>query len=491
MRGLLSTTFGLLFLFTIVRVQEGHAQAIDPLIDSPGKTVGSDFNGDGIHDIIVGADKNNDGGSDDEGAAYIFFGASNLSGTKALGGGQSADVTILGKTTSDSLGRNISSAGDVNGDGFDDFIVGVPYDDGEAASAGAAYVFFGASNLSGTKTLGGGQSADVTILGKAASDYLGRGVSSAGDVNGDGFDDVIVGADGNDDAGSYAGAAYIVFGASNLSGTKSLGGVDSADVTILGKAATDYLGRSVSGAGDVNGDGLDDVIVGAYSNNDGATDGGAVYVVFGASNLSGTKSLGGVDSADVTILGKANDDRLGFRSVSGSGDVNGDGFDDVIMGAHLNDDGASDGGAAYVVFGASNLSGTKDLGGGQSADVTILGKASTDRLGFSTSGAGDINDDGFDDVIVGAYQNNDGGSNNEGAAYIIFGASDLSGTKDTGNSDEDVRILGKASNNRLGIGVSGVGDVNGNGISDIIVGADRNADCTAGLFRPPPTLKPK
>jgi len=143
---------------------------------------------------------------------------------------------------------------------------------------------------------GGVQSADVTILGKAATDYLGFHVSGAGDVNGDGFDDIIVGAYQNDDctAGTGCGAAYIFFGTSSFSGTKDLGGSQSADVTILGKAGADYLGFHVSGAGDVNGDGFDDIIVGARGNNDGpGNTAGAVYIFFGASDLSGTKSLGG------------------------------------------------------------------------------------------------------------------------------------------------------------------------------------------------------
>jgi len=155
-------------------------------------------NGDGFDDIIVGADQNNDGGSDDEGAAYIFFGSASLSGTKSLGRAESADVTILGKAVNDFLGRSVSGAGDVNGDGFDDFIAGAFLNDdgGGGDRGGAAYVFFGSSTLSGTFDMGGGvQSADVTILGKGgAYDYLGKYVSGAGDINGDGFDDIIVGA---------------------------------------------------------------------------------------------------------------------------------------------------------------------------------------------------------------------------------------------------------------------------------------------------------
>jgi len=164
--------------------------------------------------------------------------------------------------------------------------------------------------------------------------------------------------------------------------------------------------------------------------------------------------------------------------VGGVGDINGDGFDDILMGAFFNNDGGTDNeGAAYIFFGASNLSGTKDAGTDE--DVAILGKGSGDRLGFSASGVGDVNDDGFDDIIVGAFLNNDGGTNNEGAAYIFFGASTLSGTKSLGGAESaDVTILGKAVSDFLGIGISGVGDVNDDGIPDIIVGARGNDDGT-------------
>jgi len=475
MNRLLFAAFGLLFLLITLPLQEGYTQFIDPLIDSPGRTIGSDFNGDGIHDFIVGADGNDDGTGTEAGAVYIFFGATNLSSPKALGAGQSADVTILGKGDKDYLGRSVSSAGDINGDGIDDIIMGAHRNnDGGTNDEGAAYIIFGASDLSGTKNLGGGASADVTILGKSATVRLGRGVSSAGDMNGDGIDDIIVGAYLN----GTGGTAYIFFGAGDISGTKRLGGGESADVTILGKGVSDRFGFSVSGAGDVNGDGFDDIISGAHFNDDGGTDDeGAAYIIFGASDLSGTKDLGGLESADLTILGKGVNDYLG-ESVSGAGDVNGDGFDDVIVGTRFNNDGGTDDeGAAYVFFGASNLSGTRALAGGQSADLTILGKAANDYLGNSVSGAGDVNDDGFDDIFVGAYRNDDGAIPNGGVAYIFFGSATLSGTKALGGGQSaDVTLLGKGASNLFGNSVSGVGDVNGSGIADLIVGVNGNND---------------
>jgi len=464
-------------------IRELKKRDIRPLIDSPGKTIGSDFNGDGIHDFIVGASRNDDGGPNQTGAAYIFFGSTTLSGTKDLGGAESADVTLLGKAGANYLGRGVASAGDVNGDGIDDILVGAfKNDDGVGSEAGAAYIIFGATDLSGTKDMGDADE-DFRILGKATNNFLGFDVSGVGDVNGDGFDDIIVGAHYNYEGASRAGAAYVFFGSATLSGTKSLGGAQSADITVLGAATNDYLGKNVSGLGDVNGDGFDDFIVGAYQNNDGSgADTGAAYVFFGSTTLSGTFDMGGgVQSAAVTLFGVTYNDEFG-KSVSGAGDVNGDGFDDILVGADLNNDGGSNNeGAAYIFFGASNLSGTKNLGTGESADVTFLGKETTDLLGYSVSGVGDINDDGFADILVGAKGNNDGGATDEGAAYVFFGASNLSGTKSLGGVDSaDVTFLGNQTTSRLGNSVSGVGDVDGNGIPDLIVGARYNDDGVAG-----------
>jgi len=332
-----------------------------------------DLNGDGFDDIMIGA-YNNDDGSGSGGAVYIFFGAGDFSGTKTLGGVQSADVTIIAEASYGRLGvpGSMRGAGDVNGDGFDDFIVGEQgNDDG------------------GTKDLAGAVQ-DVKILGKAASDYTGINASGIGDVNGDGFDDIIVGSYGNDDAANNAGAGYVFFGASNFSGTKDLGAIN-ADFTILGKSADDGM-DSVFGIGDINDDGFDDFIIAADKNDEGGgADAGAAYIFFGARNLTGTKDLSGVDSADLTILGAGAGDRLADRAhASGVGDINNDGFADFILGAPNNNDGGTDDeGAAYIFFGSSTISGTKDLSTLQSADVTIFGKAVNDFLG--TVGGGRSN----------------------------------------------------------------------------------------------------
>ena len=216
----------------------------------------------------------------------------------------------------------------------------------------------------------------IAPTGEGAGDNFGYSVSGAGDVNGDGYADVIVGAYLNDAAGSNVGRAYVYYGGP---------GADAvADLTLTGEAAGDLFGYSVSGAGDVNGDGYADVIVGAYSDDGGGLDAGRAYVYFGGPGADAV--------ADLTLTGAAAGDWFGW-SVSGAGDVNGDGYADVIVGGHLDDAGGMDAGRAYVYFGGP--------GADAVADLTLTGAAAGDQFGISVAGAGDVNGDGYADVIVG------------------------------------------------------------------------------------------
>jgi VCBS repeat-containing protein len=430
-----------------------------------------DVNGDGFDDLIVGANRGDDGGSD-AGEAYVVFGSASGFGSAVTIGGitrQVIDLTSLtaaqgfiiqGDAAVDRAGVSVSAAGDVNGDGFDDLIVGAPFGDDGGSYAGEAYVVFGSASGFGTADGAGRRVIDLTTLtaaqgfiiqGDEASDRAGYSVSAAGDVNGDGFDDLIVSAYIGDDGGSDAGEAYVVFGSASGFGTADGAGRRVIDLTTLsaaqgfiiqGDAASDLAGRSVSSAGDVNGDGFADVIVGASYGDDGGTNAGEAYVVFGTASGFGS-TVGGRQVIDLTTLsaaqgfiiqGDAAGDVAGV-SVSSAGDVNGDGFDDLIVGAIGGDDGGSDAGEAYVVFGTASGFGTT-IGGRQVIDLTTLtaaqgfiiqGDIDGDQAGWSVSSAGDVNGDGFDDLIVGALLGDDGGTS-AGEAYVIFGGA--TGTED-------------------------------------------------------------
>jgi Ca2+-binding RTX toxin-like protein len=387
-------------------------------------------------------------------------------------------------------GVSVSSAGDVNGDGFGDLIVGASAaDHGEVLRVGSSYVVFGSqvgatNGILNVATLDG--SNGFRIDGADRESFLGVSVSSAGDVNGDGLDDLIVGAYWANPGGkTHAGSSYVVFGsrAGVANGILNVSSLDGSNgFRIDGGSVEDTSGHSVSSAGDVNGDGLGDVIVGSFQADPGGVrDAGSSYVVFGsrsgvANGILNVAGLNGING--FRIDGAAIDDKFG-ASVASAGDVNGDGLDDLIIGAYGADpNGRVQAGSIYVVFGsrspiANGVLGVSSLNG--SNGFRIDGAAGGEYSGVSVNSAGDFNGDGLGDLIVGAPSAHRDGIESAGSSYVVFGSRTevANGVLDVSalNGSNGFRIGGAVPGGTSGHSVSSAGDVNGDGLSDLIVGA--------------------
>ena len=467
--------------------------------DRSGRSVSSagDVNGDGYDDLIIGANRADPNGAG-SGETYVVYGGASVpvdeNGGFALSSLDGSNGFILnGIDESDRSGFSVSSAGDVNGDGYDDLIIGAQYADANAINSGETYVVYGGASVpvdeNGGFALSSLDGSNGFILnGIDESDRSGFSVSSAGDVNGDGYDDLIIGAQYADVNAINSGESYVVYGGASAPGTGGvleLSALNGTNGFILnGIDQYDRSGRSVSSAGDVNGDGYDDLIIGATNADPNGDSSGETYVVYGRASVPGSRgrlNLSTLDGTNGFILNGIDAyDHYG-GSVSSAGDVNGDGYDDLIIGADLADpNGNNEAGETYIVYGGASAPGTDgvlDLSDLDGTNGFILnGIDEYDYSGISVSSAGDVNGDGYDDLIIGAYGADSGGRRDAGETYVIYGGASAPGTGGRFNlstlDGTDGFILGGIDGfDESGRSVSSAGDVNGDGYDDLIIGA--------------------
>ena len=401
-----------------------------------------DVNNDGYDEVIIGAPLYTHEVYK-EGAAFVFQGG-------PTGLGSAPDWVVGGVVQGVNFGAAVGTAGYVNGDGYDDVIIGadeykVVFDVSGEPKSGAVFVYHGSeTGLSATP--------DWSILAEAREIHLGRAVSTAGDVDNDGYDDVIVSApyfESEDNSHTNEGKVYLYLGGPD-------GLADNPAWSYECNRTGALCGASLDAAGDVNNDGYDDVVLGAPNCDALIEDEGCAMVFFGCEEgLSLT--------ANWTLDGDQEGATFG-QSVAGAGDVDNDGFDDILVGAPLYTQAAEtpEVGAAFGFYGSST-------GPSTSPDWASYGEESYSRYGHALHTAGDVDDDGYSDVIVGAFRMGDNGDEDhqpdEGGVYLFTGSPD--GLETTASWS----AFGGKADALFGHSVGTAGNVDEDPADDLIVGS--------------------
>lgn len=354
------------------------------------------------------------------------------------------NASLIGLVTSGEFGFSVATAGDLNGDGFSDVVVGARGATLGQTGEGAAYVYYGSVN-------GISAAPSVVLQSDQVQAGFGSSVGTAGDVNGDGYADLAVGAWrwDNVNLGDQAGGVFIYYGSAT--------GISTVADQLLappGNHAGDFFGANIACAGDINNDGFSDLIVGAYLASYGQTEEGVAFIYMGSAT--------GLSATPAHRLERNNGASHFSRSVSSAGDVNRDGYSDVVIGCSRWDNVYNNDGAAFVYYGGPNGLG---LGFNPNPSIVLYGDGTAEsNFGWSVSVAGDTNGDGYSDIVVGAYRD-ENGQTDEGTAWIFYGSA-------TGLSQSSyTKVESNQAGAWFGRSVSTAGDMNGDGFADVMVGA--------------------
>jgi hypothetical protein len=385
-----------------------------------------------------------------------------------IGLSSSLGVVITGITPADKVGYSVALGGDINGDSKADIIIGgIGYNN----DAGVAYALYGGSTLSSVDLSSLIPSQGVAIAGAATGYNTGWSVDNGGDVNGDGYADMIIGAPSYN---TNMGMVYIIYGGPTLTSLSSilLANLISSPlgIKIQGTATGFYTGSAVTLRQDMNADGKSDPLIGTYGRNSFV---GRSYFIYGASGLA-DYDLNNSPS-DQYLSGAGSGYQSGFSMGSG-GDFNGDGSKDTLIGAP----GANAGiGKVHVVYGGTSwvISGLGSLQEGQGLTITETNTGC--KLGYAVAIGGDVNGDTWSDMLIGAP----GCNSNTGKAYLIYGKS-FTTSFDVGSltTTQGIVISGAYANDQVGNSVSVGGDFNGDGKADIVIGAPGYAGNTGAVF---------
>jgi len=368
-----------------------------------------------------------------------------------------AGTSFLGDHNYDYAGYAVARVGDINGDGYADFLIGAYGNDDAANLAGKTYLFLGHEGADWGTGRSLDESADASFVGDNVSDWSGKRLSGIGDVNGDGYNDFLIGAPGVDAGATLtdSGKVYLILGRAATDWGQNFD-LANADASFIGEEAGDKAGI-VSAAGDVNGDGYSDFLI---SSEEHITRTGKTYLLLGKAEADWGQDFT-LAGADASFVGTQNYAHFGC-STSRVGDVNGDGYDDFLIGAY----GISQ---AFLILGRAGADWGQDFDV-SNADASFLGENSADLAGYAVSLAGDMNGDGYDDFAIGAYANDDGG-NQAGKTYLIFGRPQADWGSNYLLANADASFVGQGEGDQSGMRLHSAMDMNLDGYDDLLIGA--------------------